>query len=62
MLGQIAILTVLSEHVQVLGRLEGIDELQQERVLQLLHDLGLRDGVLDLLILDQELLLHGFSR
>ena len=60
-LGEVAVLTELSDHVQVLGRLEGVDKLEQKGVLQGLHDLGFGDGVLYLLVLNQELLLHGFG-
>ena len=45
-------------HVQVVRRLEGVPELEDVAVVELLHDLGLGDGIAHLVVADQLLLAH----
>lgn len=60
-LRKIPILTVLNAHVQMLRSLESVDQVQEIRVIQSLHDVGFRDSVFYLVIADQVLLLHYFE-
>ena len=50
----------LQDHVKILGCLERVLHVQDERVLDLLHDLALADRVLEVAVLDKLLLAQDF--
>lgn len=65
---EVSVLAELRHHVQVDRCLEAKEELEDVWMAVLvaggehLHDAALADGVLELLVLDEELLLHGLHR
>lgn len=62
MLTQISILYQFHDHMQMFRRLESIIKPQHEWMAQLSHYFGFGDCVLDLVVGNQELLLHRFHR
>ena len=59
---KVTVLAKLHNHVKVVWGLEAIDQLQHVRMIKLLHDLRFRDSVPNLVLLDEQRLLHCFHR
>lgn len=60
-LRKVSALTILQSHVQILRRLESVNELEEERMVDSLHNLSFTHRVLYLVVANELLFLHDLK-